>query len=60
MDEHQHATLIRIAEALERLSPAKAAPADFAVARLFRHDPASGAFLPAPDFGLQLDLLVGV
>jgi uncharacterized protein len=60
MDEHQHATLMRIAEALERLSPAKAARADFAIARLFRHDPTSGAFLPAPDFALQIDLLIGV
>jgi len=60
MDQDQHATLIRIAEALERLAPPKASQTDFALARLFRHDPASGAFRPAPDFGLQLDLLVGV
>jgi hypothetical protein len=52
--------LIRIAEALERLAPPKSEPADFSVARLFRHDPATGAFRPAPDFVLQLDLLVGV
>jgi predicted AAA+ superfamily ATPase len=53
-------TLLRIAEALERLAPPKSAEPDFAAARLFRHDPASGAFRPAPDFALQIDLLVGV
>jgi predicted AAA+ superfamily ATPase len=60
MDEETHKTLSRIAAALERLSPAAAGEADFSGARLFRHDPASGAFLPAPDFGLAMDLLVGV
>src|SRR3984957_11952031 len=50
----------RIARALERLAPAKARAADFGAARLFRHDPASGAFRPAPDFALELELLVGV
>ena len=53
-------TLIRIAEALERLAPPKPAAPDFDAARLYRHDPASGAFRPAPDFALQIDLLVGV
>ncbi|HWF77342.1 MAG TPA: ATP-binding protein [Caulobacteraceae bacterium] len=52
--------LARIAAALERLAPARAAKPDFGAARLFRHDPASGAFVPAPDFALALDLLVGV
>jgi uncharacterized protein len=50
----------RIARALERLAPARARAADFGAARLFRHDPASGGFVPAPDFALDLDLLVGV
>ena len=50
----------RIAEALERLAPPKVAAADFASARLFRHDPAAGAFVPAGDFALPLDMLVGV
>src|ERR1700723_2452738 len=59
MDDDVKAALIRIAEALERLAPAKALAPDFAAARLFRHEPAGG-FLPAPDFGLDLDLLVGV
>ena len=60
MDEDERQTLARIAAALDRLAPARAARPDFAAARLFRHDPASGAFVPAPDFALALDLLVGV
>jgi predicted AAA+ superfamily ATPase len=52
--------LTRIAEALERLAPAALAAPDFAAANLFRHDPARAAFLPAPDYSLPLDLLVGV
>ncbi len=50
----------RIAQALERLAPAPPAPADFAAARLFRHDPATGAFHPAPDYPLPLAALIGV
>jgi predicted AAA+ superfamily ATPase len=60
MDEPDRPTLLRIAEALERLAPPRASPPDFGMARLFRHDPAARAFLPAPDFALQLDLLIGV
>jgi predicted AAA+ superfamily ATPase len=60
MDEPDRPTLLRIAEALERLAPPMPSQPDFAAARLFRHDPAARAFLPAPDFALQLDLLVGV
>jgi predicted AAA+ superfamily ATPase len=52
--------LARIAQALERLAPARAAEPDFAGARLFRHDPATGAFHPAPDYPLPVELLVGV
>ncbi|WP_430425846.1 ATP-binding protein [Phenylobacterium sp.] len=52
--------LTRIAEALERLAPPPQAAADFTGARLFRHDPATGAFHPAPDYPLELDSLVGV
>jgi hypothetical protein len=52
--------LTRIAEALERLAPAPPQPPSFSGARLFRHDPVAGAFLPAPDYPLPLDLLVGV
>jgi predicted AAA+ superfamily ATPase len=52
--------LARIADALERLAPAPLVTPDFAAARLFRHDPATGAFHPAPDYPLPLDALVGV
>ncbi len=52
--------LTRIAEALERLAPPRVAEPDFAAARLFRHDPASGAFHPAPDYPLPLAALIGV
>ena len=52
--------MARIAAALERLAPRAAVAVDFRVARLFRHEPGSGAFVPAPDFALALDLLVGV
>lgn len=52
--------LARIADALERLAPPPPAAPDFGAARLFRHDPASGAFVPAPDYPLALDLLVGI
>jgi len=52
--------LVRIAEALERLAPPVAAPTSFEGARLFRHDPETGAFHPAPDYPLTLDNLVGV
>ncbi|MBV9995317.1 MAG: ATP-binding protein [Caulobacteraceae bacterium] len=60
MDAETRQALERIAAALERLPPAPAPSPEFAAARLFRHDPASGAFIPAPDFALSLDLLVGV
>ncbi len=58
------APLSRIAAALERLAPTPAnsrtLAASFDRARLFRHDPKGGGFAPAPDFGLALDLLVGI
>jgi hypothetical protein len=54
------ASLRRIADALERLAPTAAPAPSFAGATVFRHDVASGRFLPAPDFLLPLDLLVGV
>jgi hypothetical protein len=60
MDDDLKATLERITRALERMAPAATPAASFEGARLFRHDPATGAFLPAPDYGLPLDLLVGV
>jgi predicted AAA+ superfamily ATPase len=60
MDDDDRTSLRRIAEALERLAPSRVKAPDFGAARLFRHDPANGAFVPAPDFGLAVDLLVGV
>jgi predicted AAA+ superfamily ATPase len=60
MEDALKPVLVRIAEALERLAPpAKVAPA-FDGARLFRHDPVTGAFHPAPDYPLPLDSLLGV
>jgi predicted AAA+ superfamily ATPase len=60
MDPELKPVLERIAEALERLAPPPPPPARFDAARLFRHDPASGAFVAAPDYPLSLDSLVGV
>ena len=60
MDASLEPLLARIAEALERLAPPVAGKADFAGAKLFRHDPATGDFHPAPDYPLGLDSLVGV
>jgi predicted AAA+ superfamily ATPase len=60
MDAELRPVLERIAEALERLAPPAAATPDFGGARLFRHDPAAGAFHPAPDYPLPLGDLVGV
>jgi uncharacterized protein len=50
----------RIAEALERLAPPSRAATSFDNARLYRHEPATGAFHAAPDYPLPLDSLVGV
>lgn len=52
--------LTRIAEALERLAPPARATPVFENARMFRHDPGSGAFHAAPDYPLSLDSLLGV
>ncbi len=52
--------LARVAEALERLAPPPPPPPQFEGARLFRFEAETGAFSPAPDFGLPLDLLLGV
>ena len=60
MDAELQPLLQRIAEALERLAPPATAAPDFAAARLFRHDPATGRFHPAPDYPLALESLVGV
>jgi hypothetical protein len=60
MDETLIPTLERIAAALERMAPLTPPPPVFSGARLFRHDPAAGAFVAAPDYPLDLDLLVGI
>ncbi|MGA0604618.1 ATP-binding protein [Phenylobacterium sp. VNQ135] len=60
MDAELKPLLQRIAEALERLAPPALAAARFEGARLFRHDPESGGFHPAPDYPLTLESLVGV
>lgn len=60
MDPELKPILARIAEALERIAPPAEKPADFSAARLFRHEPQTGAFHPAPDYPLELASLVGV
>ena len=60
MDADLKPLLQRIAEALERLAPPARTGPNFAAARLFRHDPVTGAFHAAPDYPLALDSLVGV
>lgn len=52
--------LTRIAEALERLAPPPRTTPVFENARLFRHEPATGSYHPAPDYPLALDSLLGV
>lgn len=52
--------LTRIAEALERLSPPIPPATAFDQGKVFRHDPASGAFHPAPDYPMPLAALVGI
>lgn len=60
MEPELKTVLNRIAEALERLAPPAPVPTDFGGARLFRHDPEANAFVPAPDYPLSLDSLVGI
>lgn len=60
MDPQLKPVLERIAEALERLAPPRTQAPAFGEARLFRHDPATGGFHPAPDYPLALESLVGV
>lgn len=60
MDEDIATSLLRIAAALERLAPPVPSPPTFDSARIYRHDAATGAYVPSPDFPLPLDLLVGV
>lgn len=60
MSELPEPWLRRIAEALERLAPGPVAAPDFAAARLYHYDPKARQFAAAPNYGLPLDLLVGV
>ena len=60
MSDASKPLLQRIAAALERLAPSPPPAPDFAGARLFRYEAATGAFHPAPDYPLAVDLLVGV
>lgn len=60
MDADLHPLLERIAAALERLAPPPPGQPAFGGAAMFRHDPATGAFRPAPDYPLALESLVGV
>ena len=52
--------LQRIADALERLAPARPPEPDFAEARLYRYELDPPRFIAAPDYALPADLLVGV
>ncbi len=54
------ALLARVAAALERLAPPPAPAPRFDQARMFRFEAERDAFTAAPDFGLPLDLLLGV
>ncbi len=60
MEDALKPVLVRIAEALERLAPAAKVAPSFDGARLFRHDPVTGAFHPAPDYPLPLESLLGI
>jgi hypothetical protein len=60
MSQDLYPLLCRIAEALERLAPAVPAEPDFKDARLYRYAAGQGLFLPAADYPLPADLLVGV
>ena len=60
MSQDLEPLLRRIADALDRLAPVAPADPDFAVARLYRYAPDPGLFLPAADYPLPADLLVGV
>ena len=65
MSDKTQDLLNRIAKALERLAPPAAGKVRFDEARLYRFEPsrqdrAPDRFVAAPDYGLALDLLVGV
>ena len=60
MTDEQLKALHRIADALERMAPPAVPPVTFDGGRFFRHDPQSDTYIAAPDYRLDLDLLVGV
>lgn len=60
MEDTLKPVLVRIAEALERLAPPAKVEPSFVGSRLFRHDPVTGVFHPAPDYPLPLASLLGV
>ena len=60
MSEDLTPLLHRIADALDRLAPARPAEPDFAAARLFHYAADRDLFTPAPDYPLPVDMLVGV
>jgi predicted AAA+ superfamily ATPase len=60
MSEDPTPLLRRIADALERMAPPRPAEPDFQAARLFRYAADRDLFLPAPDYPLPVDMLVGV
>jgi len=60
MDKELKSVLERIADALERLAPAPSPAPDFTQARLFRHEPLTGAFAQAADYSLPVEALIGV
>jgi len=59
-DKKIEALLARIAEALERMTPPPPSPPSFAGALLWRYQSSDAVFLPAPDYPLAVDLLVGI
>jgi predicted AAA+ superfamily ATPase len=50
----------RIAEALERLAPPPPSAPQFSAARLYRYAAGRDAFIPAADYALPAEMLVGV
>jgi uncharacterized protein len=60
MDKTIQPILERIAEALERINPPPLRKPNFKSGRMFRHDPKTGAFHPAPDYPMSTELLVGI
>lgn len=60
MTEDTVRQLARIADALERIAPPPPVAPSFEGARLFRHEPRTGGYVAAPDYGMDLGLLIGI